>query len=105
MKLPKNPSLHHDDAITTPLQPYSKMNSLEVGESLSQDTSTVLLHPSKLKELDLFEGDTVMVLGRKKRFTCVQIREDSSVAVEGILMPRGARANIRYTCHSGCLFR
>lgn len=72
------------------------MSKLSVDDVASQDHSTVLLHPSKLKELNLYEGDTVLLSGRKKKSTCVSVSGDSTVPVDTIRMTRVTRSNIRY---------
>ena len=83
------------DVRVDPLKPISRKNSMVVGEYVSEDHSTVLVHPSKLQELDLFDGDFALVSGRRNRDTCVTIKGDDTVPPNDILMTRIARSNIR----------
>jgi transitional endoplasmic reticulum ATPase len=94
----------NEDISSKPLEPFSNKNSLEVGEIMSQDHSTALMHPSKLRELNLYDGDTVMIVGRKSKSTCVQIKEDNSISTGSIHMTRIARSNVRYKFRSTSLF-
>jgi len=59
------------------------------------DNSCILMHPNKLEELNIFEGDTVIVKGKKKHETvCIAIN-DADLPINAVRMNKVVRKNLR----------
>lgn len=70
-------------------------NGLMVDDSTSDDHSTIAMHPDKLKELKLFNGDTVLIRGKKRKSTVGVVVADDSVDGARVQMSKVARSNLR----------
>lgn len=72
-------------------------NRLFVEESPNDDNSVVLITPAKLEELEIFQGDTVLIKGkRSKEHVCVAMpAEDDSLEDFKIQMNRNIRKNLK----------
>ncbi len=60
------------------------------------DHYTVALNPSKMKELNLFSGDTVLLKGKKRKTTVAIVTSDESLADGRMRMGKVIRSNLRY---------
>ncbi|XP_053213862.1 transitional endoplasmic reticulum ATPase [Panonychus citri] len=87
----KNP----EDLSTAILKTKNKPNRLIVEEATNDDNSVVALSQSKMDELELFRGDTVLLKGKKRRETCCIVLQDDACANEKIRMNRCVRNNLR----------
>ena len=68
---------------------------LIVDDSPSDEPSTVALEPSKMEALELFEGDYVLLRGKKKKSTIAIVTADESASSAKIRIPKIIRSNIR----------
>ncbi|XP_022658156.1 transitional endoplasmic reticulum ATPase-like isoform X1 [Varroa destructor] len=84
-----------DDLSTAILKTKDKPNRLLVDEGVGDDNSVVHLSQSKMDELNLFRGDTVLLKGRKRRETVAIVISDDSCPNEKIHMNRCVRNNLR----------
>ncbi|XP_075245057.1 transitional endoplasmic reticulum ATPase-like [Convolutriloba macropyga] len=84
-----------DDLSTAILKQKMKPNRLIVEEAIQDDNSVVTLSQSKMDELQLFRGDTILIKGKKRKETvCIVLSEDTC-ANEKIRMGRVIRNNLR----------
>jgi transitional endoplasmic reticulum ATPase len=84
------------DLATIILQRKNSTNTLLVDDSVADDHSVVTIDPAKMKELNLFNGDTVLLKGKKRKSTVAVVNCDDSVAVSRIQMTKVVRSNLRY---------
>ncbi|KAJ3604366.1 hypothetical protein NHX12_029107 [Muraenolepis orangiensis] len=70
-------------------------NRLMVDESINEDNSVVSLSQTKMDDLQLFRGDTVLMKGKKRRETVCIVLSDDTCADEKIRMNRVVRNNLR----------
>jgi transitional endoplasmic reticulum ATPase len=70
-------------------------NRLIVDEAINDDNSVVCLNLSKMEELQLFRGDTVLLKGKKRRETVCIVLADDSCDAGKIRMNRCVRNNLR----------
>merc|ERR1712156_1175125 len=70
-------------------------NRLMVEESASDDNSCISLSQTKMDELSLFRGDTVLLKGKKRKETVCIVLSDDTVSNEKIRMNRVVRNNLR----------
>jgi len=68
---------------------------LLVEEAANDDNSFVALSQTKMDELGLFRGDTVLLKGKKRKETVCIVLSDDTVADEKIRMNRVVRNNLR----------
>eukprot|EP01036_Dinobryon_divergens_P033452 gene33451-43237_t len=83
------------DLATAILKKINKPNMLIVDDSPSDEPSTVALEPSKMEALELFEGDYVLLRGKKKKSTIAIVTADESASSAKIRIPKIIRSNIR----------
>ncbi|CAE6540054.1 unnamed protein product, partial [Rhizoctonia solani] len=69
-------------------------NSLLVNESTSDDNSIATLNPRKMKELKLFQGDTIIVRGEESKYTVLTCSGSDDVEEGNIRMSAVARQNL-----------
>jgi len=73
-----------------------KPNRLVVQDSAADDNSVVHVSTAKLEELELFQGDTVILKGKRKKETCAIILPSDSITDDcHIEMNRVVRNNLR----------
>ena len=84
-----------DDLATAILNKKARPNRLMVEESASDDNSCISLSQSKMDELALFRGDTVLLKGKKRKETVCIVLSDDTVSNEKIRMNRVVRNNLR----------
>ena len=68
-------------------------NRLIVDESENDDNSCVILNENKIKELDLYRGDTALIKGKKRKETVCIVLSDESVEENKIKMNRVSDKN------------
>uniref|UniRef100_A0AAQ6A6G8 Transitional endoplasmic reticulum ATPase n=1 Tax=Amphiprion ocellaris TaxID=80972 RepID=A0AAQ6A6G8_AMPOC len=92
-------SSHHrsknDDLATAILKQKNRPNRLIVDESINEDNSVVSLSQTKMDELQLFRGDTVLMKGKKRRETVCIVLSDDTCSDEKVRMNRVVRNNLR----------
>lgn len=74
----------------------NKPNVLIVDDSLTDDHSTITLHPSKMEELGLFSGDNVLLKGKKRKTTVAIVNADEDAMETKVKMTKVVRSNLRY---------
>lgn len=84
------------DLATIILQKKSSPSTLLVDDSAADDHSAVTIDQAKMKELDLFNGDTVLLRGKKRKTTVAVVYSDESVMQSRIQMTKVVRSNLRY---------
>ena len=68
-----------DDFNTAIMDKKKSPNRLVVDDTSNDDNSVVCLSQSKMEELQLFRGDTVLLKGKKGRDTvCIVLSDDSA---------------------------
>uniref|UniRef100_A0A0K0EHY8 vesicle-fusing ATPase n=1 Tax=Strongyloides stercoralis TaxID=6248 RepID=A0A0K0EHY8_STRER len=85
----------NDKLATAILQTKAKPNRLMVDQSNDDDNSTIFLNQTKVDELGLFRGDTVLIKGKKRRETVAIVVVDDECPVDKIKMNRVVRNNLR----------
>lgn len=84
-----------DDLATAILRRKDRPNRLLVEEAVNDDNSVVSLSQSKMDELQLFRGDTVLLKGKRRKETVCIVLSDDSCPDEKIRMNRIVRNNLR----------
>ncbi|XP_029440875.1 transitional endoplasmic reticulum ATPase-like isoform X1 [Rhinatrema bivittatum] len=84
-----------EDYSTAILQQKHRPNRLLVDEAINEDNSIVSLSQSKMEELHLFRGDTVILKGKKRRETVCIVLTDDTCQNEKVRMNRVTRNNLR----------
>jgi len=84
-----------DDLATAILKKKERPNRLMVEESASDDNSCISLSQTKMDELSLFRGDTVLLKGKKRKETVCIVLSDDTVSNDKIRMNRVVRNNLR----------
>jgi hypothetical protein len=77
-----------DDLATAILKRKERPNRLIVEEAANDDNSVVALSQTKMDELELFRGDTVLLKGKKRKETVCIVLSDDTVPNERIRMNR-----------------
>ena len=70
-------------------------NRLIVDESSKDDNSVVAIHPDTMDELQLFRGDTVKIVGKKRHDTICIVLSDEECEKGKIKMNKVVRKNLR----------
>ncbi len=73
-----------------------KSNALLADDLAVDDHSMIALHQSKLDELGLMPGDTILIRGKKKKTTVAVVLDDPDMSPQKMKMSKVARSNIRY---------
>jgi len=77
------------------LEQKKRPNRLMVDEATNDDNSVVALHPTKMEELQLFRGDTVLLKGKRRKDTVCIVLADETCDVNKIRMNKVVRTNLR----------
>lgn len=83
------------DYSTAILERKKSPNRLLVDEAINDDNSVLSMHPSKMDELQLFRGDTVLVKGKKRKDTICIVLADEQCEVPKVRLNKVVRANLR----------
>jgi hypothetical protein len=86
------PAKDYSEAI---LEKKKAPNRLIADEAVNDDNSVVALHESKMEELELFRGDTVLLKGKKRRDTVCIVLADETCEENKIRMNKSIRKNLR----------
>merc|ERR1712001_354958 len=84
-----------DDLATAILNRKARPNRLLVEDAVNDDNSVVSLSQSKMDELQLFRGDTVLLKGKKRKESVCIVLSDDTVTDDKIRMNRVVRNNLR----------
>ncbi len=76
------------------LTPKKRKFKLMVEEAIIDDASIVHLHPDKMEELDLMQGDTVILRGKLRKKAPAAVDQDEDLHVDKIRMNRTMRVNL-----------
>ena len=80
---------------TAILKKKDRPNRLIVEDAANDDNSVVALSQSKMDQLELFRGDSVLLKGKKRKETVCIVLSDDTVSDERIRMNRVVRNNLR----------
>jgi len=69
------------DLATIILTKKAAPNKLIVDDSATDDHSTIAVDPSKMQELGLFSGDSVLLRGKKRKTTVAIVGSEDSVSL------------------------
>lgn len=83
------------DYSTAILERKKAPNRLFVEDAVQDDNSVVGLHQSKMDELNLFRGDTVLLKGKRRKDTVCIVLADDTVEPGKIRMNKVIRSNLR----------
>ena len=64
-------------------------------DSTADDHSTISLSAAKMEELGLFNGDTVLLKGKKRKNTIAVVNTDEDVLDNKVRMTKVVRSNLR----------
>jgi len=97
METEKASSEHQEkkDYSTAILEKKKAPNRLFVDDAVNDDNSVIALHPSKMDELNLFKGDSVLLKGKKRRETVCIALLDETLDPSKIRMNKVVRGNLR----------
>ena len=70
-------------------------NKLLVDESASDELSVVGISRSKMKQLELVAGDTVLLKGKRRKTTLAIVARDDTISDNKIAMTKVVRSNLR----------
>ena len=84
-----------EELATAILKKKDRPNRLIVEDSANDDNSVVALSQSKMDQLELFRGDSVLLKGKKRKETVCIVLSDDTVSDERIRMNRVVRNNLR----------
>jgi transitional endoplasmic reticulum ATPase len=70
-------------------------NRLIVDDATNDDNSVISLSPSKMEQLELFRGDTVLIKGKKGRDTVCIVLADEDCDDNSVRMNKVVRKNLR----------
>jgi transitional endoplasmic reticulum ATPase len=68
---------------------------LLVDDASADDASTVALSPAKMEELGVFNGDTVLLKGKKRKNTIAVVTTDEDLSEGKVRMNKVIRSNLR----------
>ena len=94
-KIDSSPSNANESIEKEIIQKKGSQNTLLVDDSTSDDHSTISVSPTKLSELGLFNGDTVLLKGKKRKTTVAIISSDETVDDLKVKMTKVVRSNVR----------
>jgi transitional endoplasmic reticulum ATPase len=92
---PSAPGQDSEDLATAILKNKSRPNRLLVEDAINDDNSVVALAQTKMDELQLFRGDTVLLKGKKRKSTVCIVLTDDTCPAEKVRMNRVTRNNLR----------
>ena len=72
-----------------------KSNVLLADDLAFDEHSMIALHQSKLDELGLMSGDTILIKGKKKKTTVAIVMEDQDISPSKIKISKVTRSNVR----------
>ncbi|KAI0978901.1 hypothetical protein GJ496_005079 [Pomphorhynchus laevis] len=85
----------HKDLSTAIMDGKARPNRLIVEESSNDDNSIVVIHQSKMEQLELLRGDAAIIRGKKRKETVCIVIFDESMHQDVIRMNRVVRSNLR----------
>ncbi|ESR44352.1 hypothetical protein CICLE_v10013552mg [Citrus x clementina] len=70
-------------------------NRLVIDEAINDDNSVITMHPNTMDKLQFFQGDTVLVKGKKRKDTVCIVLGDEQCEESKVGMNRVVRSNLR----------
>lgn len=70
-------------------------NRLMVDETENDDNSVITMHPTKMEELGVFRGDTVLIKGKRRRDTVCIVLTDENCEESKVRMNKVVRSNLK----------
>lgn len=83
------------DFSTAILDQKKAPNKLMIDDSNNDDNSTICMTNAKLKELNIFKGDPVILRGKKRKETLCIALPDDKLTDDKISMNKVVRGNLR----------
>jgi len=80
-------------------------NRLMVDDASNDDNSVVSIHPDTMEELQLFRGDTVKLIGKKRHDTICIVLSDDTCDKGKIKMNKVVRKNLRLRLGDMCIIK
>ena len=84
------------DYATAILTQKGTPHTLVVDDTVNEDSSVVTIGAEKMAELDLFEGDYVLLKGKRRKSTIAVVSSHEDVPTAKIQMTKVVRSNLRY---------
>jgi len=84
------------DYATAILTQKGTPHTLVVDDTVNEDSSVVTIGAEKMAELDLFEGDYVLLKGKRKKSTIAVVSSHEDVPTAKIQMTKVVRSNLRW---------
>ena len=78
-----------------PLVFHRQPNRLVVDESKNDDNSIVCMNEAKIKELKIFNGENVILVGKRRHKTLCLVVRDNTVPVDRVAINKCVRNNLR----------
>lgn len=78
-----------------PAQPRRSPNRLIVEEAINDDNSVVALNPTRMQQLQIFRGDTVLIRGKMRHDTVCVVVTDQDLDEGKIRLNKVVRKNLR----------
>lgn len=78
-----------------PLEPKRAPNRLVVEEAKNDDNSIVCMNEAKIKELKIFNGENVILVGKRRHKTLCLVVRDNTVPVDKVAINKCVRNNLR----------
>lgn len=77
------------------MKPLDVFQSFLVEEATVDDDSVVGISPQKMEELGVFNGDTVLLRGKKRKVTLTVVQRDDEIEAFKLRMTKVTRSNLR----------
>ncbi|CAI5441235.1 unnamed protein product [Caenorhabditis angaria] len=85
----------NDELSTAILKDKARPNRLIIDQSENDDNSMIMLSQTKMDELSLFRGDSVLLKGKKRRETVAIVLSSDNCSNDKVKMNRVVRNNLR----------
>lgn len=80
---------------TDQLEPKRQPNRLVVEDAKNDDNSIVCMNEAKIKELKIFNGEPVVLVGKRRHKTLCIVFKDNTVPVDRVAINKCVRNNLR----------
>lgn len=93
------------EALLEKIKARKSKNRLMVDDASNDDNSVVSIHPDTMEELQLFRGDTVKLVGKKRHDTICIVLSDDDCDAGKIKMNKVVRKNLRLRLGDMCIIK
>jgi transitional endoplasmic reticulum ATPase len=101
---PEAKKKQHEELLERIRERKSK-NRLMVDDASNDDNSVVSIHPDTMEDLQLFRGDTVKLIGKKRHDTICIVLSDDTCDKGKIKMNKVVRKNLRLRLGDVCIIK